>query len=114
MMPHQSRVSRMRHLKVLFARLLRCVKWSFLGTNFASILPCRKSVQESQFDEMVLFRNTSLMNHKKSGSFWCVCRKLRVGRSSHDDVTYFSHGCCNAGSLIETALLGLGVSWWSF
>jgi hypothetical protein len=54
------------------------------------------------------------VNQKQSGSCRCICRKLRIGRSSFNDVTYFSHGFCNIGRLVETALLGLGVSWWSF
>ena len=39
---------------------------------------------------------------------------MRVGQSSCNDVTYFSHGCCDILCLVETALLGLEVSWWRF
>jgi hypothetical protein len=41
-------------------------------------------------------------------------RKSRVGQSSHHDVIYFSHGGCDVGCLVETALLGLEVSRWRF
>ncbi len=42
-----------------------------------------------------------------SGSCRWICGKLRVGRSSLNDITYFSHGCYDVGCLIETALLVL-------
>jgi hypothetical protein len=51
---------------------------------------------------------------KTFGSCRYICRKSCIGRSSRDDVTYFSNGCCNIGCLGETALLGLKVSWWRF
>ncbi len=54
------------------------------------------------------------MNQKNPVSCRCICRKLRVGQSSWNDITYFSHECCNEGSLEEAALLGLEVSWLSF
>jgi hypothetical protein len=63
---------------------------------------------------MGLLRNGPLTNQKKSGSCRCVCRKSHLGWSSCNDVTYFSNGCCNVGCVVETALLGLEVSWLRF
>ncbi len=62
----------------------------------------------------VLSRNTLLVNQKKTCSYRCMFRKSRVGPSSCNDVTYFSHRCCDVGFLVETALLNLEVSCWRF
>jgi hypothetical protein len=55
-------------------------------------------------NKMSLLRNALLVNQKKSDSCRCICKKLRVGQNSCGDITCFSNGCCNLGSLIETAL----------
>ncbi len=52
---------------------------------------------------MGLLRNALLVNQKKSSSCRCVCRKLHVERSSCNDITCFSNGCCNVVCLVETA-----------
>jgi hypothetical protein len=51
-----------------------------------------------------LLRNSLLVNQNNSGSCRCICRKSRVGQNSCNDITCFSNGCCDIGSLIETAL----------
>jgi hypothetical protein len=56
------------------------------------------------FNKMGLLRKPLLVNQKNSGSCRCARRKSHVERSSCNDVTCFSNGCCNIGSLVETAL----------
>jgi hypothetical protein len=59
---------------------------------------------------MGFLRNALLVNQKKSGSYRCICRKSHVGRSSCNDTTCFSNGCCKVGDLVEAALWPLSVS----
>ncbi len=47
---------------------------------------------------------------KKIGYCRCIGRKSRIEQSSCDDITWFSNGCCDVGSLVETALWPLSFS----
>ncbi len=92
-------------------RVLGCVKWSLDGTAFACGFLLERGCRSQCFDKTGLLRNALLVNQKKTGSCRCVCRKLHVERSSCDDVTCFSNGCCNVGNLVETELWLLSFCW---
>jgi hypothetical protein len=51
-------------LKVLFAGLLKRVKWSFLGIAFAGILIICRAHRSFELTKMFLLRNASLVNQK--------------------------------------------------
>ncbi len=84
---------------------IKYVKKYFHGTTFTCGFLVEKKGRRSQyFNKTGLLRNVLLVNQKKSGSCRCVCRKLRIEWSSCNCVTCFLNGCCDVGSLVETAL----------
>ncbi len=87
MMPGQSGVSLIRHLKVLFVGLLKCNKQSFLVPLLLVDFLVENAHRSLDTARQVSTKTLHLQNKKNSGSCRCLQREPRVGHSFCNDVT---------------------------